>query len=86
LFFYYGIYAAATDGISKAWISNLVPKTETASAMGLYTGLQSIAALIASSLAGLLWFRFGSVTVFSLAAIVALLAFVWIALQLPRQK
>lgn len=86
LFFCYGIYAAATEGISKAWISNLVPKTETASAIGLYTGLQSIAALIASSLAGLLWFRFGSVIVFSLAAIVALLALIWIALQLPRQK
>ena len=86
LFFCYGIYAAATDGISKAWISNLVPKTETASAIGLYTGLQSIAALIASSLAGFLWFRFGAVIVFSLAAIVALLAFAWITLQLPRQK
>jgi MFS family permease len=86
LFFCYGIYAAATEGISKAWISNLVPKTETASAIGLYTGLQSIAALIASSVAGFLWFNFGPAIVFSLSAIVALFAFIWISLQLPRKK
>ncbi|MCW3102767.1 MAG: transporter [Bacteroidetes bacterium] len=28
LFFIYGIYAAATDGVSKAWIANTVPSAE----------------------------------------------------------
>ncbi len=78
LFFCYGIYAAATEGIAKAWISNLVPKSETASAIGLFTGLQSIAALIASSVAGFLWFRVGSATVFITAAIVAFAVVIWI--------
>ena len=55
LFMLYGVYAASTDGISKALISNLVPKTETASAIGTYTGLSSVAILLASSIAGLLW-------------------------------
>ena len=55
LFVLYGVYAASTDGISKALISNLVPKTETASAIGTYTGLSSVAILLASSIAGLLW-------------------------------
>lgn len=30
LFFLYGIYAAATDGISKAWISNITDRRDTA--------------------------------------------------------
>ena len=55
LFILYGIYAAATDGISKALISNLVPKTETASAIGTYSGLSSIVLLFSSTIAGILW-------------------------------
>jgi MFS family permease len=73
LFFCYGLYAAATEGISKAWISGLVKKEETASAIGTYTGFQSIAALIASSLAGYLWYEFGAKTAFLFSAITALL-------------
>jgi MFS family permease len=60
LFFLYAVYAASTEGISKAWISSIVPGNETASAIGTYAGLQSIAALVASSLTGFLWFKFGS--------------------------
>lgn len=68
LFFLYGVYAAATDGISKAWISNIAEKNDTATALGSYVGLQSIAALIASSLTGFLWYRFGSTTTFLITA------------------
>jgi len=86
LFFCYGIYAAATEGIAKAWISNLVPKNETASAIGLFTGLQSIAALIASSVAGLLWFRFGPSIVFATGAVAAGLALFWIGWKFRFKK
>lgn len=55
IFFIYGLFAAATDGISKAWISNLAGKNETATALGAFSGLQSIAMMIASSLFGVLW-------------------------------
>ena len=54
-FLLYGIYAAATDGISKALIATIVPKTETASAIGSLAGLTSLMALVSSSLTGLLW-------------------------------
>ena len=73
LFFLYGMYAAATEGISKAWISNMVDKTETASAIGTYSGFQSICALIASSLCGLLWFNFGAKITFLITAGITLL-------------
>ncbi len=64
LFFIYGIYAAATDGISKAWISNITDKSDTATAIGTYTGFQSICTLVASSLAGFVWYAFGATTLF----------------------
>ena len=64
LFFLYGLYASATEGISKAWISNITDKKDTATAIGSFTGFQSIAAMIASSVAGLIWFWFGVETAF----------------------
>lgn len=68
LFFLYGLYAAATEGIAKAWISNIAHSEEVATAIGTYSGFQSIAALIASSLAGFIWFTFGAVPVFIISA------------------
>ncbi|GAO44709.1 putative major facilitator superfamily transporter [Flavihumibacter petaseus NBRC 106054] len=65
LFFLYGLYAAATEGISKAWISNITDKADTATAIGTYTGFQSICTMLASSLAGWIWYRQGANTVFA---------------------
>jgi len=56
VFFFYAIYAASTEGISKAWISNVSSKEDTATAIGFYTGFASILTLFASSITGLLWF------------------------------
>ncbi len=69
LFFLYGIYAAATEGISKAWISNISLKKDTATAIGTFSGLQSICAMLASSLTGLIWFQFGAAAAFIVTAI-----------------
>lgn len=80
LFFLYGLYAAATEGISKAWISNIVDKSETATAIGTYSGFQSICAFIASSLCGLLWYNFGATFTFLLTASVAVFVIIYLAL------
>lgn len=63
-FFGYGIYAAATEGISKAWISNICNKEDTGTAIGTYSALQSIFSLLASTIAGLIWFEFEASTTF----------------------
>jgi MFS family permease len=78
LFFYYGLYYACTDGISKAWISKTCEKKDTATALGVFSGLQSICTFIASSLAGLIWYKFGSVYVFCIAGAVAFLVIVYL--------
>ncbi|MFZ1305375.1 MAG: MFS transporter, partial [Ferruginibacter sp.] len=79
LFFLYGVYAAATEGISKAWISNMVDKKDTATAIGTFSGFQSICAFIASSLCGLLWFNFGSMITFLITAGVTLMVIMYLA-------
>jgi len=58
LFFIYGLYASATESISKAWISIIAEKNDTATAIGFYTGLGSVFTLLASLIAGLLWSAF----------------------------
>jgi MFS family permease len=70
-FFTYGLFAAATEGVAKAWISKLVPSNENASAVGFYTGFQSIAAFIASSAAGLIWLYGEPQLVFITAGLIA---------------
>jgi MFS family permease len=72
LFFLYGLYAAATEGISKAWISNITNTSDTATAIGTYTGFQSICTMLASFITGWVWFKFGSSAAFWIPALGAL--------------
>ena len=73
LFFLYGVYAACTEGISKAWITNISKPKDTATAIGTYTAFQSICTLIASAAAGWIWYSWNSATLFLLSGAVALL-------------
>lgn len=70
LFLIYGLYAACTEGIAKAWISNLVVPGETGTAIGTYAALSSVCALVASTLAGFLWYTCGAGYAFGLTATV----------------
>jgi len=83
-FFLYGIYAAATEGIAKAWITNLAHDTNTATAVGFYTSFQSICALLASVVAGAIWTGFGAGATFLVTAVGALSIYLYIRLILRR--
>lgn len=72
LFLLYGIYAAATEGIAKAWITNIALKEDKATAIGTYTALQSICSLFASSITGIIWYSYGANTAFLATAIIAI--------------
>lgn len=88
LFILYGFYTAATDGVSKALISNLVPASDTASAIGTFSGLGSIMALLASSVAGVIW-KYASpeaVFVFSgVGAAVAAVCLVMVSIRINKE-
>lgn len=82
LFLLYGIYAACTEGIAKAWITNLVPKDEAATATGTFAAFSSLAALPASTLTALIWDTANAEIAFGVSAIVAvLLTFYFLRLQ-----
>jgi len=85
LFFLYGIYASATEGISKAWISNITDKRDTATAIGTFTGLQSICAMLASSITGLIWYSMGATVAFMLTAGVTVIVIIYF-LTVPKPE
>lgn len=86
LFFVYGLYAAASEGIIKAWISNIAHSENTATAIGFYTSFQSICALFASIIAGALWSGFGSSSTFLSTACVSLLVFIYFIFRYTRKQ
>ena len=85
LFGLYGIYYAATEGVAKALVADLVPDAQRGTAYGLFNAAIGITALPASLLAGLLWqgagtwAGFGPSAPFLFGAVLALLAslFLW---------
>ncbi len=80
LFGLYGIYYAATEGVAKALIADLVPEAQRGTAYGLYAAAVGLTALPASLIAGVLWqgvgawTGFGASAPFAFGAAMALLA------------
>jgi len=84
LFLIYGIYAAATEGVVKAWITNIAHDTNTATAVGFYTSCQSICSLLASIIAGFIWSSFGSSFTFGATAFIAFSAIIYFLLSFRK--
>ena len=80
LFFLYGIYAGATEGIAKAWITNLAHEKNTATAVGFFTSCESVCAFLASLVAGLVWSGFGSTATFALTAFATVIVIIYFML------
>ncbi|MCA2005123.1 MAG: MFS transporter [Ignavibacterium sp.] len=73
LFALYGIYAASTEGISKAWISDIIPDENRGTAIGLATLIIGVCVMIGSFATGILWDKFGSQIPFIISSSVSLL-------------
>ncbi|MFL5731649.1 MAG: MFS transporter [Chloroflexia bacterium] len=82
LFLVYGVYAAATEGVAKAFVTDLVPRQARASALGWFGGLTGLAALPANVLGGWLWSVAGAPATFIYGAwasgIALALTIVWL--------
>lgn len=86
LFFIYGMYAAATDGVTKAWITNIAHNKNTATAIGFYTSCQSICVLLASTIAGLVWENFGSLYTFISTSAIAIIVLIFFMLRIKKDQ
>lgn len=73
LFFLYGIHAAATESVAKAWIARLSPEKDTGTAIGVYSALQSLLLMLASWLTGFLWVQFNPAVALLISSVAALL-------------
>ena len=85
LFALYGLYIALTDGIIKAYITDLVPAAQRGGALGLYAATTGLMALVSSVLAGLLWDHVSPAAPFYLGGMAALGAAIAVGLLIPRR-
>ncbi len=83
LFLIYGIYAAATEGIARAFVTDLVPHSLRGSALGWFGGVTGLAALPANILAGWLWVAGGPSATFWFGAFMAALSLALMVAWLP---
>jgi MFS family permease len=81
LFPVYGMYMALTEGVGKAYISNLVPQEKTGTAFGVYQTTIGLCTFFASLIAGLLWTYIGVSAPFIFGSVMAVLsAFLFVIL------
>ncbi len=64
LFFIYALYAACNESVVKAIIASTIENKERATAMGFFTGVSSLFAMLASTWTGIVWAQAGSATAF----------------------
>jgi MFS family permease len=74
LFFIYGVYSAGFEGSSRAYLAELIPPEEKASAIGLYHTVNGLLLLPASFIFGWLWQHVSARAAFFTSGGLALLA------------
>jgi len=74
LFALYGLYSAATDGVQKALVSDLIDKNKRGTGLGIYNCLLGFTLLPASVIAGLLYDNINNSAPFYYGSALALVA------------
>ncbi len=74
LFAMYGVFMGITDGVARAYISDLVEEKRRGTALGVYGMVLGILVIPANLVGGLLWDRFGVGVPFLAAAVIAAMA------------
>ncbi len=86
LFAVYGLYIAMTDGVSKAFVVDLVPAEKRGTAIGMYYTATGFLALLSSIIAGFLWDYIGPHATFLFGSAAAFAAAVMLVLLLPSKQ
>jgi len=74
LFALYGVYMAMTEGVGKAYISQIGPKESLATSFGVYQTLVGVCTFFASLAAGFLWSKISPSAPFIFGAVLATIA------------
>jgi len=75
----YGCYTALTDGVSRAWVADVVAGEVVGTALGTYAAFSGAGAVIAGVWAGLAWQGSGTTPLLVSGIVVAVLAVVLLA-------
>lgn len=86
LFAVYGFYMAMTEGVSKAFVVDIVPQDKRGTAIGLYYTATGLLALVSSLIAGFLWDYIGASAPFLFGSAAALVAAVMMVVLLPKHN
>ena len=73
----YGVYTALTDGVSRAWIANVVNDEQRTWALGVHGAITGLGALIAGLWSGLIWNGTGELPL-TVSGVIALVVAVWL--------
>jgi len=84
LFACYGIYYGVVEGVSRAFVADLVPEEKRGTAYGLYHGVVGITLLAASLIAGWLWDTMGPASPFFFGAGLAFMAMLGIMILIKE--
>jgi MFS family permease len=80
LFALYGVYYGAAEGVTRAFVADIVPVERRGTAYGLYHGAIGLSLLFASVIAGVLWEAIDPTATFLFGAAMAMAAMVGFAL------
>jgi MFS family permease len=83
LFIIYGVYTAATEGVARAFVTDLVPVVARGTALGWFNGLTGLAAFPANIIGGWLWASFTPATTFWWGTFMSVLAVALLVAWLP---
>jgi len=86
LFALYGLYSAATDGIQKAFISDIIDSNKKGTGLGIYNALLGTTLLPASLIAGLLYDKVNSSIPFYFGAATAAFSAVLMLIYFLKYK
>lgn len=84
LFAFYGLYSAATDGVQKALVSDLIDKNKRGTGLGIYNSIVGMTLLPASVIAGLLYDNVNNSAPFYYGSGLALIAAVFMMIFYRR--
>jgi MFS family permease len=86
LFPIYGVYIAATDGVSKAYIAEFIHKEESGTYFGAYYTLTAIGTFLASFIGGVLWSSIDPSATFIYGSVMAFVAFIMLVYFQRKKK
>ena len=86
LFALYGLYSAATDGIQKAFISDIIDKNKQGTGLGIYNALLGVTLLPASLIAGILYDKVNSHIPFYFGAATAIISAIMMLFFIRGEK